>query len=155
MRKIEFASLVALAVTRAACGNSSLTGALPGSIKGNWTARLSNPDGSVALQFSATFTQQSGSQLSITNLSFTNDSPCPALAVLHEASGSFTTTGSSRGMLAGTFGISEILANVGGPELTLQGRVSNSSISGTWSVNGLVPLCSGNGTFTIKPGTSE
>jgi len=50
--------------------------------------------------------------------------------------------------------MSEVLANVGGPELILQGTVSDGTISGTWNVTGLVPLCSRSGTFTIVPTTA-
>jgi hypothetical protein len=153
MRKIGFATLLVLvlALIVSGCGSSQIMGAIPNNINGNWTATLINTNGSVAYQFSATFTQQSGSTLSITNLTYTIDSPCPALAVADEAAGSFTATGSSSGRVAGNFAMSEILTNVGGPELTLQGTLSNGTISGTWSVNGLVPICSGNGTFTMQP----
>jgi hypothetical protein len=75
------------------------------------------------------------------------------LAVPKATEGSFNVTGSSNGKVAGTFGMIEALNNVGGPELTLQGTLRNGMISGTWSVSGLVPPCSGNGSFTIAPKT--
>jgi hypothetical protein len=145
-----------ITLTLAGCGSTTRIGGLPpaNNINGNWTATLTNPEGSVAFRFTATFTQESGSELSITNLVYTTSEVCPAMAVLSSAGGSFTSMGSSNGKIAGTFQMSEILNNVGGPMLTLQGTLSNSTISGTWSVSGLVPPCSGNGTFTIVPATT-
>jgi hypothetical protein len=146
--------LLFLGLTISGCGSSNASGLTPGNINGTWMATLTNPDGSIAYQFSATFTQSTGSELSITNLTYTASESCSALAVPKAAGGSFTVTGSSNGKVAGTFGMIEALNNVGGPELTLQGTLSNGTISGTWRVSGLVPPCSGNGLFTIAPTTA-
>jgi hypothetical protein len=118
-------------------------------INGNWTATLSNVEGSIAYQFSAAFAQGNGTQLNITNLTFTTQTVCPLSGSGLE--GSFTATGSSNGKVAGTFAMSMSQLNVGGPTLALQGNLSNGVISGSWNVEGIVPNCSGNGTFTIQP----
>jgi hypothetical protein len=135
--------LLVLGLTMAGCGSSN--GANPGSgnINGAWTATLKNADGSIFSQFSATLTKGTGSELSITNLTFTIPSPC-RFSGGWGAGGSFTPTN-------GTFGMSMAAENVGGPMLTLQGTLSNGMISGMWSASGLVPPCSGSGTFTIQP----
>jgi len=153
-RTIGLASLLAFALILDACGSSNAPLAGIDNINGNWTATLTNSDGSLAYQFSATFTQGSGSELSITNLTYTTNS-CSALAIMHAAQGSFVVTGGSNGKVTGTFGMSEVLLNVGGPTLNLQGKTANGTISGVWTVTGLVPPCSGNGLFTIQPTTAR
>jgi hypothetical protein len=141
-KMIGLASLLALALILDGCGGSGSSN----NINGNWMATLNNPDGSVAYQFSATFTQGSGSELNITNLTYTTSSSCPALATTNSAGGSFA---------AGAFTMSEIFLNVGGPELNLQGPVGNDTISGQWTLSGLVPPCSGNGSFTMRPAMAQ
>ena len=135
--------LLVLELTIAGCGSTTR---LSGSINGNWTATLANADGSTFSQFSATFTQDADSELNITNLTFTIPGPC-AFFGGEGAAGSFTPTN-------GTFGMSMAALNVGGPTLSLQGTVSTGKISGTWSASGLVPPCSGNGTFTMQLSTA-
>jgi hypothetical protein len=123
------------------CGSGT---ASPGSsnINGTWAATLKDADGSTAYQFSATFAQGSGSNLSITNLMFTNPGPC-LLSGGSGAGGSFTPTN-------GAFELKMASADVGGPLVSLQGTLVNGGISGTWSATGLIPPCSGNGTFAIQ-----
>lgn len=132
--------LLVLGLTMAGCGSSPRGS---GGINGNWNATLANTDGSTFAQFSATFAQGTGSELNITNLTFTTPGPCHFFGGWG-AAGSFTPTD-------GTFGMSMAAENVGGPTLSLQGTLSSGRISGTWSASSLVPPCSGNGTFTIQP----
>jgi hypothetical protein len=141
-KRIAWASLLAVALFLDGCGSSSVPGR--NNINGDWTATLTNSDGSLAYQFSATFTQGSGSELSITNLTYTTSSSCPVLASLNSAGGSFTPS-------TETLAMSEIFMNVGGPMLSLQGKLSSGTISGQWTLNGLVPPCSGSGTFMMQP----
>jgi len=144
-RIIALASLLAVALFSGECGSSNTP--TQNNINGNWTAALTNPDGSLAFRFSATFAQGSGSQLSITDLTYTSSSSCPVLASMNSAGGTFTAT-------SGTFTMGEIFTNVGGPALDLQGKASNSLISGQWTLSGVLPECSGNGSFTIQPTTA-
>jgi hypothetical protein len=140
MRKVtQITMLLVLGPAVAGCGSSSFSGL----INGTWTATLTNADGSITYQFSATFAQATGSNLNITNLTFTTAGACD-FAVAGGAGGSFSP--SSR-----AFAMSMVELNVGGDILALQGTLSNGTISGTWSASGLVPSCSGNGTFTIQP----
>lgn len=48
--------LLFLGLTVSSCG-SNVSSQTPGNINGTWMAILTNPDGSIAYQFSATFTQ--------------------------------------------------------------------------------------------------
>ena len=153
-KTIGFAFLLVLALILNGCGASNGMSSGSGSINGNWSATLTNPDGSLAYNFSATLTKGTGSHLSITNLTYTNDQSCTALAVLNSAGGSFSISGSSNGSISGAFTMEEALANVGGPYLSLQGTLTNRMISGTWNLSGLVPPCSGNGSFTMQPASN-
>jgi hypothetical protein len=142
MRKAaKITILLALGMTLVACGSSG--GLRSGNINGAWTATLTNPNGSMAYQFSATFTQGTGGALSVTNLNFTVPGPCLLSGALG-AQGSFTPTD-------GSFGVSMAALDVGGPMLSLQGTLSNNMISGTWTASATLPPCSGNGSFTIQP----
>lgn len=139
MAKTGLITVLALTLAIAGCGS---TGRGTTNINGNWTATLINTDGSLAYQFSATFTQGSDDNLTITNLTFTTPGACDFVAA--PAQGSFTPANRA-------FAMSMAELNVGGDMLALQGTLSDSTISGTWSASGLVPPCSGNGSFTIKP----
>jgi hypothetical protein len=134
--------LLALGLTMLSCG-SSVGGLRSGNINGAWTATLTNPNGSIAYKFSATFTQGTGGALSVTNLNFTIPGPCLLSGALG-AQGSFTPS-------IGFFGMSMAALDVGGPMLNLQGTLSNNMISGTWTASATLPPCSGNGSFTAQP----
>jgi len=139
MAKMGLITLLALTLAIAGCGSS---GTGPANINGNWSATLTNADGSLAYRFSATFTQGSDDNLIITNLRFTTAGAC-VFSVAGETQGSFTATNR-------IFAMSLAELNVGGPMLALQGNLSHGVISGSWSAGGLVPPCSGNGRFTIQ-----
>jgi hypothetical protein len=142
-KRIGTIILLALGLNLSGCGSG--TGGSSGSsnINGAWTATLTNPDGAIAYQFSATFAQGTGSNLSVTNLTFTNPGSC-LLSGEPAAQGSFTAASDA-------FGIMMASPDVGGPTLSLEGTLSNGRISGTWRASGLLPPCSGSGTFTIEP----
>ena len=133
--------LLVLAITIAGCGSSSVSGLISGNINGTWTATLNNTDGSIAYQFSATFTQGTGSGLSVTNVTFTIPGPCMSSG--EPGTGSFTPAN-------GTFGMSMASPDVGGPTMNLQGILSNGTISGTWRASEVLQPCGGNGTFTMQ-----
>jgi hypothetical protein len=137
--------LLALGLNTLGCGSG--TGATPvsGSINGAWAATLTNADGSLAYQFTATFTQGTGTELSITNLTFANPGPC--LSGDLGAAGSFAPATEA-------FGMSMVSPAIIGPYLNLQGTLSEGQISGTWSTSSGVQSCNGSGTFTIQPSTA-
>jgi len=137
--------LVVLGLTMAGCGSSTSGGA---SINGNWTASLTNPDGSIAYQFLVTFTQGTGGSLNITNFSFTLPGSCFGSGE-YGPTATFTPSGTSP--VAGTFGMSIASPAVVGPALGLQGALTRATITGTWRLGSGVAACSGNGTFVMQP----
>ena len=157
-KKIGITILLALGLTMAGCANGSGSGLGSGNINGTWDAALTNTGGSPAYTFSTTFTQGSGSALTVTNFTFTLPGPCFASysASQYSETGSFTLSGNLSGSVTGTFGMIISTTFPGGSNnvLTLQGTVNSNTISGTWSATGLTG-CSGNGTFTIGPPTTH
>ncbi len=141
--------LMALSVAMAGCGSSGGPGS--GNINGTWSATLTNTDQTPAFTFSTTFTQGSGSTLSITNFTFTSSSPCFASGQTSET-GTFGLSGNFNGTVMGTFAmtITTLFPGATNNVLTLTGTVNGNTISGTWTLTGLTG-CSGNGTFTIQP----
>ena len=136
--------LIVLGLTMAGCGSST---AGSSGINGNWTATLKNVDGSIAYQFSATLTAGTGNNLNVTNLKVATVGAC--LSSNEPASGSFTPTN-------GTFGMSMLPPAIIAPGLFLQGALSGSTISGTWTLSGGgIAACTGNGTFIMQPSAAE
>jgi len=140
MAKLWLATLLALPLAIAGCGSSGTANI----INGKWTATLTNANGSLAYQFSATFAQGSDNNLNITNLMFTDPGTC-MFSGENGAAGSFTPPGQAftMSMLAGEW--------VGAPSLSLQGTLNKTMISGTWITEGTIPNCGGSGNFTIQP----
>jgi len=141
MAKLWRATLLAFTLAIIACGSSGMGTT---NINGNWTATLTNANGSPAYQFSVTLAQGSDNSLTITDLAFRAPGACDFVTP-PTAQGSFTATSRAfaMSMVAG--------GDVGAPVLDLQGALSNSTISGTWSASGVIPPCSGSGNFTIQP----
>jgi len=145
MRRMCIFAVCAMAVMLAGCGGSSNNG-----INGNWTATLTNLDGSVAFTLTATLTQSNGT-LNITNLSFGASSSCFALGTT--ATGAFTASGTTNNVTSGTFQmtIQSGTANSNGTnQLTLQGILSNNTITGTWTLTGTGSGCTGSGNLTMS-----
>jgi len=138
---------LALALTLAACGGG---GPHSGNINGTWAATLTNTDGSTAYTFTTSFTQSTGSTLTITNFTFNSAGPCFASQPTSQT-GSFTLGGDFSGNVNGSFAmtISTLFPGPINNVLTLQGTVSGGAISGTWTLTGNTG-CSGNGTFIIR-----
>ncbi len=129
------------------CGNTSNDGA----INGNWSAALMNSSsGAPVFDFTATFTQSSGSGVTITNLNFTTSTPCFASG--SSATGGFVLSGNQNGVTSGGFQMNIQSTGSSSNMLTLQGTVSNNTISGTWTLSGTTSGCSGSGAFTMNRG---
>ena len=132
--------LIVLGLTMAGCGSST---AGSSGINGNWTATLKNPDGSIAYQFSATLTPATGNILDVTNLKVATPGQC--LSSSEAASGSFIPTNAA-------FGMSMVGFAILSPDLSLQGKLSSGTISGTWTLSGGgIAGCPGSGTFIMQP----
>ena len=145
MKHFSIAIILCMVTALSGCGSSSSNS----TINGNWSATLTNPDGSTALSFTATLAQ-SGSAVTVTNLSFSTGSSCFALGTT--ATGAFTLNGTAGGVTTGTFQmtIQSGSANTNGTnQLTLQGTLTNNSITGNWTLSGTGAGCLGSGAFTM------
>ncbi|MGO9123640.1 MAG: hypothetical protein ACLP6G_02005 [Terriglobales bacterium] len=141
MKHFGTAIMLFMALALSACGNSSNS-----AINGNWTATLT---GTQDIGFTATLAE-SGSAVSVTNLSFTTSQSCFSTGAA--ATGAFTLAGTSGGVTTGTFQmtIQSGTGNTNGTnQLTLAGTLSNTSISGNWTLSGTGGGCTGSGTFTM------
>lgn len=138
-----------MALIMSGCGSSN-GGNGSGNINGTWMATLNDANGSPVYTFSTTFTQGSGSSLSVTNFNFTSTGPCFASDQTSET-GSFALMGNFNGNVTGTFEMTITTMFPGTNNvLTLQGTVTGNTISGNWTLTGGTG-CTGNGTFTIQP----
>jgi hypothetical protein len=146
MKTLGTIFVLGIALVLAGCGSNSNSNI----INGNWTAALLNSSsgGSPIFNFTATFTQSSGSDVTITNLNFTTSSPCFASG--STATGGFTLSGNLNGVTSGGFQMNIQSTGSSSNLLTLQGTVSNNTISGTWSISGTTSGCSGSGQFTMN-----
>lgn len=147
MTKSALSILLGLALVLSGCGNSNSPGS-SSNINGNWTATLSNTDNSPAFAFTTTFTQMTGSSVSVTNLTFTTSSPCFVSGETETAS--FILSGNFSGNVSGAFQLTIKSGNPGGNTLTLQGTVQNNIITGTWTLVGISSGCSGSGNFVVN-----
>jgi hypothetical protein len=136
--------LLVLGLNMSGCGSSTGASSGSGNINGAWTA--TNADGSIAYQFTATFTQGTGTELNIANLTFANPGSCLLSGELG-AAGSFAPASEA-------FGMSMVSPAIIGPSLNLQGSLSDGKISGTWNTSSGAQSCNGNGTFTMQPSTA-
>lgn len=138
----------ALTILLTACGSGS--GSV---INGNWSATLTNTDGSTALVFGVTLSNNNGS-VTVSNLSFTTNSSCFGSGTT--GTGAFTLTGTTGGVTTGTLQLtlqSGTSNSNGTNQLTLQGTLnqtsSSNTITGTWNLTGTGSGCSGSGNFTM------
>jgi hypothetical protein len=144
------ASVFALGLVLAACGSGN-SNSSSNNINGNWSATLTNADGSPALAFTTSLSQDSlNAVVTGTNLSFTSSSPCFASGATE--TGGFTLSGTTNGVTSGQFQL--IISSTPAPgstnQLTLNGTVTNgNAVTGTWSLTGVQSGCTGSGTFTM------
>jgi hypothetical protein len=144
MRYIGIAVFTALLWLLGACGSPSQARG----INGPWVGALNNPDGTVAFAFSMSLTQSDGTAVNVTNFSFGSAS-CFSQA---SETATFNATGSSNGIVTGSFSLSAstefpgVLNNM----LTMRGdrSAATGDISGTWTLTGQ-PGCTGDGSFSM------
>jgi hypothetical protein len=142
MKFIAVVCVFTFGLLLSACGNSHSN-----NINGNWSAMLTNSDGSPAFAFTTSLTQASGSTLNVTHFSFTTSGSCFENQPVTET-GSFGLSGNFNGNVSGAFGMTISETNNPSDVLTLQGTVNNNTISGTWTLTGSTS-CNGAGTFTM------
>lgn len=145
MKRATLAVMIALTLVLAGCGNSNSPNS--GNINGSWSATLTNTNNSPAFTFTTTFTQMSGSDVNVTNLSFTTSSPCFVSGETETAS--FALSGNFSGNVTGGFQLTIKSGNPSGNTLTLQGTVQNNTITGTWTLVGISSGCTGSGNFVV------
>src|ERR1700681_2166929 len=130
MNKTCLIGLLAVAVSMAGCGSNNSSSS-SSNINGTWSAALTNTDGTTAYSFASTFTQASGSSVTVTNLTFNSPSPCfPSTTA---ETGTFGLGGNSNGTVTGTFGmtVTTMFPTATNNLLTLQGAVNGKTITGT------------------------
>ena len=142
MKQFGMAMVLALGVLLAACGGGSSSTAA--TVTGNWTATLT---GTEDLSFTTSLTQNSGTVVTGTNLSFTTSTPCFTSGGTQ--TGSFVLSGNFNGNITGAFQLVITSGTPSGNTLTLQGTVNNNTVTGTWNLTGVTSGCTGSGTFTM------
>jgi len=145
MRQLTIALLLVLGLTLSACGGS---GNNSNNVNGNWTAMLTNTDGTPAFSFTTSLSQSNGTVVTGTNLTFTTSSPCFASGSTE--TGGFTLTGNTGGVTTGNFELTIQSGTPSGNVLTIQGTLNNNMISGTWTLSGVTSGCTGSGNFTMN-----
>ena len=144
MHKIATTALLALTLVLGACGTGSSNN---GNINGNWTAQLTDTHNNPAFALTTTFTQMSGSAVSVTNLTFTTSTPCFVSGETETAS--FVLSGNFSGSVSGAFQLTIKSGSPSGDTLTLQGTTQNNTITGAWTLVGISSGCSGSGNFVV------
>ena len=135
MKRIFLPVVILAAIILTSCGSST-----PHNVNGQWFSSLVNQNQTPENQFRATFTQEMGSSISVSNFYFLSATPC------------FNTVAETATLSAGSFQmtITTLFPGAQNNVLTLNGtRQSNGSFSGTWSATGLTG-CAGSGTFTMQ-----
>src|SRR6516164_3240484 len=137
MRKIAIASFAALTLVLAACGSGGSSGA--GNINGNWSATLTSTNNAPVFALTTTFTQMVGTTVTVTNLTFTTQTPCFVSG--ETGSGAFVLSGNFNGNVTGAFQLTITSGNPSGDTLTMQGTAKNNVITGTWTLTGIHSGC--------------
>ncbi|MGH9513220.1 MAG: hypothetical protein ACRD2U_13895 [Terriglobales bacterium] len=146
MKAVGISLVLLLGLMLGGCGNSNNSG----NINGNWTASLTDPTNNTGpvFAFTTSFTQMSGSSVSVTNFKFTSENDS-CFGTAGTATGTFTLAGDFNGNVTGSFSMTIQSASPTGNTLTLSnGAVTNGTVIGTWTLTG--PGCSGSGAFTLN-----
>jgi hypothetical protein len=141
MKYFTAALLLAVGLMLVGCGSNNST---PSNINGTWNATLIT-NSVTAFTFGTSLVVNGDSSLSISNFTFTSNSPC--FGSSGTESGSFKLSGNTNGNVNGTFGFVVNSGTPVGNTITLTGTATGNTISGTWTMAGTG--CTGNGTFTM------
>jgi len=142
MKQFAVAVLLAVGLILVGCGSNNST---PANINGTWNATLIDSNNVTAFSFGTSLVVNGDGSLSISNFTFTSNSPCFVSG--ETATGSFKLSGNFNGSVSGTFGFVVNSGTPAGNTITLTGTATGNTISGTWAMNGTG--CSGSGTFTM------
>lgn len=142
-KQIAIAMLVALGLVLSGCGGGSSSA---NTVAGNWTATLTDTDGTQAFALTTSLTQSSSTLVTGTNLVFTTSTSCFTSG--GSETGSFVLSENLNGNMVGTFQLTIESGTPSGNTLVLNGTVNNNMISGTWTLTG-TGGCTGSGNFTM------
>lgn len=147
MKFLATTILIAAGLMLAGCGSSSSNNS---AVNGNWTATLTDVNGTPVFGFTTTLNQSGSSTVSGTNLSFTTSTPCFGSDATE--TGGFTVSGTLNGVSTGAFTLtiqSGTSTTTGSNTLSMQGTLNNNTITGTWTLTGTSAGCVGSGNFTM------
>jgi len=142
MKQFAVAVFLAVGLILVGCGSNNSN---PANLNGTWNATLIDSSNVTAFSFGTSLVVNGDGSLSISNFTFTSNSPCFVSG--ETASGSFKLSGNFNGNVNGTFGFVVNSGTPAGNSITLTGTATGNTISGTWTMNGTG--CSGSGTFTM------
>jgi hypothetical protein len=143
MKISAVAILLSIALVLAGCGGGPSRG---GNINGTWAATLTDLNGSEEFGFTTSIITNSDGTLTVSNFSFTTNSPCFVSG--ETVTGAFSLTGDFNGHVAGNFSFKVVSGSPSGNTLNLSGLVSGNKITGNWTLSG-DPGCTGSGVFSM------
>ena len=143
MKRLAVAFVMFISLVLIGCGSSSSNSS---NIDGNWNATLISGGNQTVFAFGTSLKVNGDGSLSVSNFSFTTNSPC--FVSDETESGSFILSGNFNGMVTGKFGFTIQSGSPAGNTLALSGTANGNTISGTWTLTGS-GSCTGNGTFTM------
>jgi hypothetical protein len=143
MKRFAAAIVLLISLALIGCGSNSSN---PSNINGTWNATMVSGGNATVFTFGTSLTVNGDGSLSVSNFSFTTNSPCFVSG--ETESGSFTLSGNFNGAVNGKFGYTVQSGSPAGNTLTLSGTANGNTISGTWSLTGSSG-CTGSGTFTM------
>lgn len=146
MKPLGIVALLALGLILSGCGTSNASGS--GNVNGNWSAALTNSDGTPAFAFTTSLMASGGNGITGLNFTFNTSSPCFVSGGTE--TGSFGLSGNFNGQVMGVFQFTIQSGTPNGNTLTLQGTVQNNTISGTWTLSGVTSGCTGSGNFKMN-----
>jgi hypothetical protein len=134
------------------CGNGNQV--KPANLSGNWTASLQKANGSTVFSFSSSITEVGNTVLNVSSVSFNPATACFQSQVGASGLAQFSSSGygyyTGGGVTVMSLTVKGLAAGGGTDTLTLQGTANpDSSVSGTWTLNGVSAACSGSGGFTM------
>jgi hypothetical protein len=143
MRRFAAGIVLLISLALIGCGSNSSN---PSNINGTWNATLVSGGNATVFTFGTSLKENGDGSLSVSNFSFTTNSPCFVSG--ETETGSFTLSGNFNGAVNGEFGFTVESGSPTGNTLTLSGNANGNTISGTWTLTGSSG-CTGNGTFTM------
>ena len=143
MKQFAVALVLLIGMALVGCGSNDSNGS---NINGTWNATLASGGNSTVFTFGTSLKVNGDGSLSISNFSFTTNSPC--FVSDETETGSFTLSGDFNGNVNGKFGMTVQSGTPAGNTLALSGTANGNTISGMWTLTGSGG-CTGNGTFTM------